>query len=169
MSIYRASISLARGIFGIRNGPSTRTTSRGCCRSVVARSRVYSVHSTCPTATSVNVPSVHKRGNILTVSRCFGSSGPESVEGGNERALAESVSAENAEDTEIPDPPTNCCMSGCANCVWIDYAHELASIYRDGGRAAERVMTAIEDPSLKIFLNLELKELKEQEEQSKVY
>ena len=58
----------------------------------------------------------------------------------------------------VPDPPTNCCMSGCANCVWITYAKELASIYRDGGQAAEEVIRAIEDPSLKIFLNLELKE-----------
>lgn len=58
----------------------------------------------------------------------------------------------------IPDPPTNCCMSGCANCVWITYAQELATIYRDGGQAAEQVMKAIEDPSLKIFLSFELKE-----------
>lgn len=58
----------------------------------------------------------------------------------------------------VPDPPTNCCMSGCANCVWITYAQELAAIYRDGGQAAEEVIRAIEDPSLKIFLNLELKE-----------
>lgn len=50
-------------------------------------------------------------------------------------------------------------MSGCANCVWITYAAELASIYKDGGKASERVMRAIDDPSLKIFLNLELKEL----------
>lgn len=58
----------------------------------------------------------------------------------------------------IPDPPTTCCMSGCANCVWIDYAKELAVIYKDGGEAAEKVMKTIEDPSLKIFLSLELKE-----------
>lgn len=50
-------------------------------------------------------------------------------------------------------------MSGCANCVWITYAAELAAIYKDGGKASEKVMKAIDDPSLKIFLNLELKEL----------
>lgn len=57
----------------------------------------------------------------------------------------------------IPDPPTNCCMNSCANCVWITYAQELAAIYKDGGQAAEQVMKAIEDPSLKIFLSFELK------------
>ena len=64
----------------------------------------------------------------------------------------------DAADISIPDPPTTCCMSGCANCVWIEYAKELADIYRDGGQAAEKVMNVIEDPSLKIFLSLELRE-----------
>lgn len=64
-----------------------------------------------------------------------------------------------ADEVAVPDPPTDCCMNGCANCVWITYAAELASIYKDGGKASERVMRAIDDPSLKIFLNLELKEL----------
>ena len=70
---------------------------------------------------------------------------------------------EEEEDLVIPAPPTNCCMSGCANCVWITYAQELAEIYKDSGRASERVMKAIDDPSLKIFLNLELKELLKEE------
>ena len=62
------------------------------------------------------------------------------------------------EDFELPPPPTDCCMSGCVNCVWVLYAEELAQIYRDGGRAAEKVLEAVEDPSLKIFINLELRE-----------
>ena len=64
----------------------------------------------------------------------------------------------HSDHIQIPDPPTNCCMSGCANCVWITYAQELAQLYKDSGRAAESVMNAIDDPSLKMFLNLELKE-----------
>ena len=63
------------------------------------------------------------------------------------------------EELVIPAPPTDCCMSGCSNCVWITYAKELVDIYKDGGKAAEKVMKVIDDPSLKIFLNLELKEL----------
>ena len=49
-------------------------------------------------------------------------------------------------------------MSGCANCVWISYAEELAGVYRDGGRAGEKVLEAIQDPSLRIFISLELRE-----------
>lgn len=60
------------------------------------------------------------------------------------------------DEIQVPEPPTNCCMSGCANCVWITYAQELAQLYKDSGKAAESVMNAVEDPSLKVFLNLEL-------------
>lgn len=75
----------------------------------------------------------------------------------------DTLSAED--DIQVPDPPTTCCMSGCANCVWVEYAEELARLYKDGGRAAEKVMKTIEDPSLKIFLSLELKDkLKSNEE-----
>ena len=69
-----------------------------------------------------------------------------------------STHTNSQEDIAIPEPPNNCCMSGCANCVWITYAQELAQIYKDSGRAADRVMNAIDDPSLKVFLNLELKD-----------
>ena len=58
----------------------------------------------------------------------------------------------------IPDPPTNCCMSGCANCVWLSYAQELLEIYKDGGQVAQEVLQAIEDPSIKAFLTIELRE-----------
>ena len=59
---------------------------------------------------------------------------------------------------ELPPQPTDCCMSGCSNCVWLVYAEQLAQIYKDGGLAAEQVLEAIEDPSLKIFLSLEFRE-----------
>lgn len=64
----------------------------------------------------------------------------------------------------LPEAPTNCCMSGCANCVWIEYAKELTKIYSDGGdKAKELILEKITDPSLKMFLQIELKALKEQE------
>lgn len=72
--------------------------------------------------------------------------------------LVHATQTEAEDNIQLPDPPTTCCMSGCANCVWIEYAQELAVLYKDGGKAAEKVMKTIEDPSLKIFLSLELRE-----------
>ena len=69
-----------------------------------------------------------------------------------------SHSSSTQDEVVLPPPPTDCCMSGCAKCVWLLYAEELVGIYRDGGRAAEKVLEAVDDPSLKIFLSLELRE-----------
>uniref|UniRef100_A0A1Q3G3W8 Oxidoreductase-like domain-containing protein n=1 Tax=Culex tarsalis TaxID=7177 RepID=A0A1Q3G3W8_CULTA len=61
---------------------------------------------------------------------------------------------------ELPEEPTNCCMSGCQNCVWIQYASELTKILNDGGeQAREIVLQKIADPSLKMFLRMELQNL----------
>lgn len=56
-----------------------------------------------------------------------------------------------------PEPPVDCCMSGCANCVWIMYANELRKYYeKDGNERAKKEIEKIENPSLKMFLKLEL-------------
>jgi len=55
-----------------------------------------------------------------------------------------------------PEAPVTCCMSGCANCVYIAYAEELKMYYSDGGEKAREAIEKIEDPSLKAFLKLEL-------------
>lgn len=61
---------------------------------------------------------------------------------------------------DIPQLPDNCCMSGCSNCVWIQYAEELAKYYNDGGaKARENIEHLITDPNLKMFLKVQLKEL----------
>ncbi|GFO39346.1 oxidoreductase-like domain-containing protein 1 [Plakobranchus ocellatus] len=55
-----------------------------------------------------------------------------------------------------PEPPTTCCGTGCANCVWIAYAEELKEYYKDGGEQARKALENIDDQSLKMFIKLEL-------------
>ena len=48
--------------------------------------------------------------------------------------------------------------------MWITYAQELAAIYKDGGKASEKVLKSIEDPSIRIFLSLELQDALKEED-----
>ena len=57
-----------------------------------------------------------------------------------------------------PEPPVDCCMSGCANCVWIQYCEELKHYFSDGmgQEIAKEAIENIENPGLKMFLKVEL-------------
>ena len=54
-------------------------------------------------------------------------------------------------------------MSGCANCVWLDYAEEMVRYYEALGKKMElsellnTLDENVDDPMVKAFLTMELK------------
>ena len=63
----------------------------------------------------------------------------------------------------VPTLPGPCCMSGCANCVWLDYAEEMVTYYQSLGKKMEltellhTLEDNVDDPMVKAFLKMELK------------
>ncbi|XP_014233803.1 oxidoreductase-like domain-containing protein 1 [Trichogramma pretiosum] len=56
------------------------------------------------------------------------------------------------------EEPTNCCMSGCANCVWIDYAEKLSIFMKNSpGHVQKVLMEKVQDPNMRAFLSMELR------------
>lgn len=60
---------------------------------------------------------------------------------------------------ELPEEPTTCCMSGCANCVWLEYADQIKKLLadNDGKGVTQMILDKIQDPNMKAFLSMELK------------
>lgn len=56
-----------------------------------------------------------------------------------------------------PELGGECCMSGCANCVWVKYAEDTLAYYEDGGEKAMVEIEKIEDSNLKAFIKLQIK------------
>lgn len=80
--------------------------------------------------------------------------------GQSESLMISSDSAVVPCDTQLPilEAPTTCCQSGCANCVWLEYAEKLVAHYSNGG---EEVVAAIhrdvQDTNLREYLLFELR------------
>ncbi|KAJ8664349.1 hypothetical protein QAD02_006011 [Eretmocerus hayati] len=56
------------------------------------------------------------------------------------------------------EEPTTCCMSGCANCVWIEYAEKLSQVLKDSpGDVQKLIMEKVQDPNMRAFLSMELR------------
>ncbi|KYM94688.1 Uncharacterized protein C17orf90 [Cyphomyrmex costatus] len=54
--------------------------------------------------------------------------------------------------------PTNCCMSGCTNCVWIEYAERLSNMIEKSNTDLQKaIFDKVQDPNMKAFLQMELR------------
>ncbi|XP_022830941.1 uncharacterized protein LOC111359584 isoform X2 [Spodoptera litura] len=63
-----------------------------------------------------------------------------------------------AKEASIDEPPTSCCQSGCANCVYIVWAEALsAKIQNVGPEVSDKILEMVQDPSMKAYLEMELR------------
>ncbi|CAH0701441.1 unnamed protein product [Spodoptera exigua] len=63
-----------------------------------------------------------------------------------------------AKEASIDEPPTSCCQSGCANCVYIAWAEALsAKIQNVGPEVSDKILEMVQDPSMKAYLEMELR------------
>ena len=83
---------------------------------------------------------------------------------GNAVSLASPTGSGNGtSDLTPPELPTQCCMSGCANCVWLDYAEELVKFYEVRGQTLnlDQLLAEIDenlnDEMVKAFIKMEVK------------
>ncbi|XP_012534353.1 uncharacterized protein LOC105835516 [Monomorium pharaonis] len=66
----------------------------------------------------------------------------------------------DAEESLINDlaEPTNCCMSGCTNCVWIKYAERLSNMIEKSNIDLQKaIFEKVQDPNMRAFLAMELR------------
>lgn len=61
-------------------------------------------------------------------------------------------------EVDLLEEPTTCCMSGCTNCVWIEYADKLSEKLKNSNDDVQNIiMNKIQDPNMRAFLSMELK------------
>ncbi|GJQ72239.1 hypothetical protein Trydic_g3330 [Trypoxylus dichotomus] len=99
---------------------------------------------------SVKIGQVHPRMVCNLFSQHYCSDAYETVENKTE-STAPDVKG-------IPEPPTTCCMTGCPNCVWLEYAENLTKYFKDGGEKALKEINAhVTDSNVRAYLMHELR------------
>lgn len=82
------------------------------------------------------------------------------IHGTQKLLSSEEKSDKNEDSSSIDDmsEPTNCCMSGCANCVWIEYAEKLSATLRNSDVDVQKtILDKVQDPNMRAFLLMELR------------
>ncbi|KAI4503949.1 hypothetical protein M0802_001352 [Mischocyttarus mexicanus] len=75
----------------------------------------------------------------------------------NEKTEGQEKSDDSPSLEELTEP-TNCCMSGCTNCVWIQYAEKLTSKLENSNVDVQKeILEKIQDQNMKAFLSMELR------------
>ncbi|KAK6624070.1 hypothetical protein RUM43_004612 [Polyplax serrata] len=75
----------------------------------------------------------------------------------NSTTGTQGIQPEMVNGVQLPPEPSHCCKSGCANCVWIKYAQEVAQLFDNGDMIAKKkIMEKVEDPQLRAFLFTQL-------------
>ncbi|XP_044760667.1 uncharacterized protein LOC123318048 isoform X2 [Coccinella septempunctata] len=68
------------------------------------------------------------------------------------------IDLDKNETNQLPQEPTTCCMSGCANCVWLEYAEKMSEYFKDGGESAiKEINERVNDANIRAFLLQELR------------
>lgn len=102
-----------------------------------------------------------KKDNFFTQDIAFGSK--ENKGSGNaERPVFIPEEVEDSEEEELI-APTNCCGTGCPNCVWIEYAEKLTKRISNPKMGKERILReleAMEDQNIKSYVMMELRIMK---------
>jgi hypothetical protein len=64
------------------------------------------------------------------------------------------------DEEEYLSPPTNCCRTGCPNCVWLEYVEKLSKKYSNPELSKEKILKDLDemdDQSIKAFIMMELR------------
>lgn len=95
------------------------------------------------------------KGILMTLRLC--SSDNQNTGTSNEQIEDQQKTDDSLSIEEITEP-TNCCMSGCNNCVWIQYAEKLSNSLENSNLDVQKqIMEKIQDPNMRAFLSMELR------------
>ncbi|XP_008560717.1 uncharacterized protein LOC103580660 [Microplitis demolitor] len=115
----------------------------GCCLKTFMINKRYST-----TTNTINDHNDHDKSKLKRPIVTEKDVNPDSIDNS-------SNSIDNGDDF---DEPANCCMSGCTNCVWLQYAEKLSEkLTNSSGDVQKIIMDKVTDSNMRAFLSMELR------------